>query len=306
MRHHCRMWHDDWSTWVSAKRSMKKLDSDLDSDILTSPVDALSVGLALVLGLVALCVAIVAAVTGITALTLLSGLVALALAVSTAWLVNVRRKLTNTVREREADVIRLESALGEQVKARMEADERSVHAAERDDPVQSGMHELVGPDGDESELTDPLTGLLGEKYFAVNLDGRVAAARRHLRPLSLILLDVIEGLKKGDANNIPDNANPLVVADIITSTLRDADTVCRLADGRFALILEDTPENGAIWTVERIRRRVNESLTDTTVWAGVACYPAHGFDGPEVLAQARKAVTSARDWHQDRTEVADT
>jgi len=97
-----------------------------------------------------------------------------------------------------------------------------------------------------------------------------------------------------------------VVAGIVVETLRDADIVCRLNDGRFALILEDTPENGAIWTVERIRRRINEEFENATVWAGVACYPAHGFDGPEVLDQARKAVSSARDWHQDRTEVAES
>lgn len=156
--------------------------------------------------------------------------------------------------------------------------------------------------GESSELIDSLTGLLGESYFTHALNGRVAAARRHLRPLALILMDVIEGAPSKN----PTHADPKVVADIAQSTLRDADTLCRLADGRFAMILEDTPENGAIWTVERIRRRINERLNDTTAWAGVACYPAHGFDGPEVLAQARRAITAARDWQQDRTEVAES
>ena len=89
-------------------------------------------------------------------------------------------------------------------------------------------------------------------------------------------------------------------------TLRDADTLCRLQSGRFAILLEDTPENGAIWTVERIRRRLGEQLDDVTVWAGIACYPANGFDGPEVLDRAREALSQAREWRQDRTEVADT
>lgn len=167
---------------------------------------------------------------------------------------------------------------------------------------------VTGPAKDEGnpavadELIDSRTGLLGESYFVHALNGRVAAARRHLRPLALILMDVIEGTP----TKSPSHADPEVVAEIAQSTLRDADTLCRLSDGRFAMILEDTPENGAIWTVERIRRRINERLDDTTAWAGVACYPAHGFDGPEVLGQARRAITAARDWQQDRTEVADT
>jgi len=164
---------------------------------------------------------------------------------------------------------------------------------------------VSGPNDDAEETPDDLidsrTGLLGESYFIHALNGRVAAARRHLRPLALILMDVIEGTPSG----APTHADPEVVAEIAQTTLRDADTLCRLADGRFAMILEDTPENGAIWTVERIRRRINERLENTTAWAGVACYPAHGFDGPEVLSQARRAITAARDWQQDRTEVAD-
>lgn len=280
--------------------SEERADNDaLDGDILSSSIDGLSVALALVLGLLALSIAIVGVVIDSSALTIITGVAALVLAGTTAWLIYVRRALTDRLRTREAEVIRLESSLGEQVKARIAAE-----SARPEAPASPGSQtQMAGLvlSGEENDLTDPTTGLLGERYFALNLDGRVAAARRHLRPLSLILLDVIRGLENGS----PDNAEPTVVSEIITSTLRDADTVCRLADGRFALILEDTPENGAIWTVERIRRRVNEALDDTTVWAGVACYPAHGFDGPEVLAQARKAVTSARDWHQDRTEVAE-
>ena len=97
-----------------------------------------------------------------------------------------------------------------------------------------------------------------------------------------------------------------IAADVIRETLRDADTLCRLHNGRYAILLEDTPENGAIWTVERIRRRLGEQLDDVTVWAGIACYPANGFDGPEVLDRAREALAQAREWRQDRTEVADT
>jgi GGDEF domain-containing protein len=167
--------------------------------------------------------------------------------------------------------------------------------------------ELSGVALDESDfdevddaLTDPATGLFSESFFQVALDSRIAAARRHLRPVAVVLIDVVEGLGQGS----PQPADAQVVADGIRSTLRDADTACRLRTGHFALLLEDTPENGAIWTVERVRRRLSELQPGLTMWAGVACYPAHAFGTDEILAASETALDSAREWRQDRIEVA--
>lgn len=149
-------------------------------------------------------------------------------------------------------------------------------------------------------LTDPETGLFSEAYLRVALDSRLASARRHLRPVSVALLEVNEG--------IPDEltlaAPPERVADAIRETVREADIACRLDDGRFAVILEDTPENGAVWTVERIRRNLVSRFGHHTLWAGVACYPAHAFDSGELMAQVLQALDAAREWKQDRIEVA--
>jgi diguanylate cyclase (GGDEF)-like protein len=99
-------------------------------------------------------------------------------------------------------------------------------------------------------------------------------------------------------------ADPIKVTGSIRQTLRDADTACRMSDGCFALILEDTPENGAVWTVERIRRNLTSRHGLHTLWAGVACYPAHAFSTDELLDQASLALDAAREWKQDRIEVA--
>ncbi len=149
-------------------------------------------------------------------------------------------------------------------------------------------------------LADPSTGLFSEGYFRVALDARISAARRHLRPVAVVILDVVQGLESGR----PSPANPKLVAESIAATVRDADTACRMDDGRFGLVLEDTPENGAIWTVERVRRRLAEAAPGQTLWAGVACYPAHAFDSDEILAQTEQALRAAREWRQDRIEVA--
>jgi GGDEF domain-containing protein len=149
-------------------------------------------------------------------------------------------------------------------------------------------------------LIDAETGLFSQEYFDVAIDARIAAARRHLRPVGVVMLEVVEGLRAGRIHV----ADPKRVAEAISETLREADTACHRADGRFALLLEDTPENGAIWTVERIRRYLAERDGSLTLWAGVACYPAHGFTSDVLVKLASSALDAAREWRQDRIEVA--
>jgi diguanylate cyclase (GGDEF)-like protein len=166
---------------------------------------------------------------------------------------------------------------------------------DRDGPSADADHRAAG-----EHLTDAVTGLFSEGYFRVALDARLSAARRHLRPVAVVLLDVVDGLGEG----LPRPTAPTAVAEGINETVRDADTACRMKDGRFGLVLEDTPENGAIWTIERVRRHLADRYPGQTMWAGVACYPAHAFDAKEILKQAEDALLAAREWRQDRIEVA--
>jgi two-component system cell cycle response regulator len=151
-------------------------------------------------------------------------------------------------------------------------------------------------------MLDPLTGLYGESFFGVTLVSRVAAARRHLRPVAVVLVEVAAGVKA----NRSEVADPGLVSGHVRATLREADTACYLEGGRFGLVLEDTPENGAVWTVERVRRALAVERNDLTLWAGVACYPAHAFDADELLSRATAALEAAKEWRQDRIEVATT
>jgi len=149
-------------------------------------------------------------------------------------------------------------------------------------------------------LIDTDTGLFSENFFNAALESRIASARRHLRPISVIIFDVSKN-KKNDTTN---PAEPSHVADAIKKTLREADTACLLQNGHYVLVLEDTPETGAVWTIERIRRALDESNKELTVWAGVACYPAHAFSKEGIVKAAEDALVSARDWNQDRIEIA--
>ena len=141
-------------------------------------------------------------------------------------------------------------------------------------------------------LHESESGLLNEAYFRAALPNRVATARRVLRPISVVLSRIAT----------PEHARQ--VAFGLLDTLRESDTACRLDDGGFALILEDTPENGAVWTMERLRRLLADQGTDVVIWAGVASYPAHALEAPTLVELAERALADATQWSQSRIEVA--
>ncbi len=150
---------------------------------------------------------------------------------------------------------------------------------------------------------DPDTGLLDDAYFRVSLPTRVAAARRVLRPLTVVVFTVIEDEGDGVRWCPPDLAE--AVSRGLLALLRESDVSCRLLDGGFGLILEQTADDGAVWTIERFRRTLAEERGESLVlWAGVASYPTHGLDADELLAAAERARTAAREWGRTRIEVA--
>ncbi len=206
----------------------------------------------------------------------------------------------------------LEDAVTSQVQARITAEDavRSLGTelaatqateqarAERVEEEIKNEIQLTGATARQA-ITDPATGLYTETYFRAAVEARVAAARRHLRPVAVVLVEVTGG--SGDDRH---QADPMIVSDHLIATLRESDTACRTSKGLYALVLEDTPENGAVWTVERIRRRIAEEHEGLTLWAGVACYPAHAFEVRDLVGKASEALEAATEWHQDRIEVA--
>lgn len=220
-----------------------------------------------------------------------AGVAALAAGVLVFRLVGRLRSADGTIDELIGRVTELENIADHESRSRADAEEK----------LASRIQLTAVRRGSEIDaLTDNATGLFSEGYFTVALEARISAARRNLKPVAVVLIEVIEGLESG----LPHPADPAHVTESINTTIRQADTACRLLDGSYALVLEDTTENGAIWTVERIRRTMVETAPGLTMWAGVACYPAHGLSTDEILDQADHALDMAREWRQDRIEIA--
>lgn len=232
-----------------------------------------------------------AAVWQVLALAVFAGACALIAGVVGVRFVGLLKHARHQIDDLESQVSDL------QVEATKEAEAR----ADLEQQLSSRIQLTAVRKGTQADaLTDGQTGLFSEGYFTVALDARIAAARRNLKPVAVVVMEVIQGLN----SELPHPVDPARVAQCIKATIREADTACRLMDGGFALVLEDTAENGAIWTVERIRRSLTGNDPSITMWAGVACYPAHGFTTEEILDRADLALDMAREWRQDRIEVA--
>lgn len=258
--------------------------------------------IALAFGAVGLAFGVIAALADEPMIAVLAGVAALA-----AGVLAFQLESESAAGGSSAQVAELEEAVAAQVQARMAAEdavrslgEQLADAERRSADIARAPDSLVIRGADDAEgLSDPTSGLFNEEYYRAAVDARIAAARRHLRPVAVAFIDVVVGVP-GE----PTRVAPEMVADCLARTLRDSDTAARLDDGRFALVLEDTPENGAVWTVERIRRRMAEENSDLTLWAGVACYPAHAFEVRDLVGKASEALEAATEWHQDRIEVA--
>lgn len=233
-----------------------------------------------------------------------AGIVAGVAGVAAGWLFgrDTAARAATVVAAETASRESAEARVGELEAALAEAEQRAADAEASTAAAAASAAEADLAAAEAEAMLDPVTGLYGEPFFGVTLSSRVAAARRHLRPVAVVLVEVAAGVREGRASGV----DPGLVAKHVTATLREADTACHLEGDRFALLLEDTPENGAVWTVERVRRALAAERKDLTLWAGVACYPAHAFEAGELLARATAALDAAKEWRQDRIEVATT
>ncbi len=192
---------------------------------------------------------------------------------------------------------------------RVKRDLASVNAVVHEEATRRAAEVELGPIPDSPPLEkgdhafDAATGLYDEKYFAVLVQQQVAAARRSLRPVSVVIFE-IDGMGETESDTQLQALG--VVGDVVRRTLRESDAACRLGDLMVGAILEDTPEAGAVWAAERVRGTLLSSpIGDAlTLSAGVACYPTHALGAAELVQQAGRALDEARSRGRDRVELA--
>ena len=112
----------------------------------------------------------------------------------------------------------------------------------------------------ESALQDALTGLYNRRHFEERLASELAAAQRHARPVSLLLVDIDHFKSVNDryGHLAGDEALKLVGA-VLSGALRKEDVLARYGGEEFVVIARETGLAGGKALGERVRQAVERS-----------------------------------------------
>ncbi|MGH8806770.1 MAG: putative bifunctional diguanylate cyclase/phosphodiesterase [Noviherbaspirillum sp.] len=148
---------------------------------------------------------------------------------------------------------------------------------------------------------DPLTGLPNRTLFLEKLEQAIQAARQQHHALALLHMDVgrfheinnVLGYRSGDRLLQELGARLL-------QAIKDDETLARVGDAEFALLL---PQGGAEYAIRVAQRltatlhepvNVSDLMVDPRVSIGIALFPGHGTEPDALLRRANAAAHQAR------------
>jgi two-component system cell cycle response regulator len=148
--------------------------------------------------------------------------------------------------------------------------------------------------------TDDLTGLLARRFLESHLRGLVAAAMRHGRPLSLVMVDIDNFKEINDTHGHPVGDVVLRTAvDRMRSRLREEDLLARWGGDELVLVLPDIGRQGAFAAAEGLRQAIEDTEVSVdgeripvTVSAGAATWRGESAD--ELVERADAALYDAK------------
>ncbi len=150
---------------------------------------------------------------------------------------------------------------------------------------------------------DTLTGLPNRLLFADRLEQAVVRSERTRTSMALMLID-IDDFKLVNDSFGHDAGDKLIkaVGDLISKSLRRADTIARLGGDEFAVIIEgiEGPEDAIsiadnLTTILEHNVRLDDQETYTSASIGIAVYPGDGNDARTLLKNADTAMYRAKE-----------
>ena len=150
---------------------------------------------------------------------------------------------------------------------------------------------------------DTLTSLPNRLLFADRLEQSIIRAERSRKSMALMLVD-IDDFKLINDSFGHEAGDKLIkaVGQLISRSIRRADTIARLGGDEFAVIIEDihSPEDAIsiadnLTTILEHNVRLDDQETYTSASIGIAVYPDDGKDARTILKNADTAMFRAKE-----------
>lgn len=110
-------------------------------------------------------------------------------------------------------------------------------------------------------ITDDLTGLFNQRFFYIQLVKEIERAKRHDRPLSMLLIDIDIFKDFNDRYGHWEGDYVLKkIGEILLANVREIDMAFRYGGEEFAVLLPDTKHEDAMIVAERIRKAVAQTV----------------------------------------------
>lgn len=163
-------------------------------------------------------------------------------------------------------------------------------------------------------VTDDLTGLSNSRYLKLVLRREEKRAVRSKNPLSVLFIDM-DGFKNvnTDHGHLAGSEALVEAGEIMRGCARETDVVARYGGDEFALVLPDTPPEGALAVARRIVTRIREfSFLQSkgvsvrlTASVGVATLPDVPGSAEDLLKAADSAMYKVKDSGKNGIHVAE-
>jgi len=145
---------------------------------------------------------------------------------------------------------------------------------------------------------DEVTHLYSQGYFERRFVQELHRAERYCEFLSLVLIDVSSVLADQSSQRRAEAFKSL--GNLIRGTVRATDILTSLGKNRLALILTETPKEGAFRLAERLSEKIAGTslpeelmlLKGEAVNIGIASFPEDGGDQEDLLQVASSPLNS--------------
>ncbi|MFT3755431.1 MAG: diguanylate cyclase [Pseudoxanthomonas sp.] len=192
--------------------------------------------------------------------------------------------------------------------------ERGVALRESRQQLNEQLEQITALQAQLRELADrdPLTGLFNRRRFNQDLQDALDNQRRQGGGLALVMIDIDHFKRINDEHGHPAGDRVLkLLADVLTSSVRSSDLICRYGGEEFLLALPDTTPRQAAKLAERLRAQLESMHVNietcelrVTLSMGIAGFPVDGDTRAMLLQAADNALYAAKQGGRNRVMLS--